>query len=637
VIRCRTLGPVEVTVDGATPPAELLWRKNIALLVYLARSPRRTRTREHLVGLLWGDRPETAARHSLREAVHALRRAAGDRCVETVGEQVRLADGLVELDVERFETLAGAGDWAAAAELALGEFLEGLSVPGAPEFEDWLMLERQKLRQRSVAVLVHEAEALLRRGDQTASAEHARRALMLDPLAELAVRGLMRALAVGGERAAALAAFESYALRARESQGTEPDAETLKLAEQVRLERGWKAASREDEEGKARGAESRRTPLVGRERELTELLDLWQRCCASARAAIAFLEGDTGVGRTRLADEVAARARLGGASASAVRAVPGDAAEAWSVVLGLARGGLIEARGLAAANPEALAAFATRISEWGDRFAAARRAAPLPLGHALAEIVRAAADEQPVLLVVDDAQWIDTESLNALDATVRDNAAAPLLVVLTRSRHPAHEALDRVRAAVGRDTPGTVLELLPLAPQALRDLAHWALPAYTPAELDRITRRIAVDSAGLPLLAVELLHAVALGLNLHETPQAWPEQHQTLEQTLPGDLPEAVVSAIRVGFRRLSKDAQLVLAAASVLGDTVDATTLTRATGIARERVVAALDEAEWQRWLAADGRGYSYVARIVRDVVGYDMVTAGQRRRFLQAAQLPA
>ena len=636
MIGCRTLGPVEVTVDGATPPAELLWRKNLALLVYLARSPRRTRNREHLVGLLWGDRPETAARHSLREAVRVLRRAAGDRCVETVGEQVRLANGVIELDVERFETLAGGGDWAGAAELAQGEFLEGLSVPGAPEFEDWLTLERQKLRQRSIEVLVHQAEALLRRGDQTGSAECARRALMLDPLAEPAVRGLMRALAVGGERAAALAAFEGYADRARESQGTEPDAETLKLAEQVRLERSWKAASREDD-GKARGAESRRVPLVGRERELTELLDLWQRCSTSRRAAIAFLEGDTGVGRTRLADEVAARARLGGAAASAVRAVPGDAAEAWSVVLGLARGGLIEARGLAAANPEALAAFATRISEWGDRFAAARHAAPLPPGHALAEIVRCAADEQPVLLVVDDAQWIDTESLNALDAVVRDLAAAPLLVVLTRSRHPPHEALDRVRAEVGRDTPGTVLELLPLTPQAVRDLAHWALPAYTPVELDRITRRIAVDSAGLPLLAVELLHAVALGLDLHEKPQAWPEQHQTLEQTLPGDLPEVVVSAIRVGFRRLSKDAQLVLAAASVLGDTVDATALARATGIARERVLAALDEAEWQRWLAADGRGYSYVARIVRDVVGYDMVTAGQRRRFLQAAQLLA
>ena len=54
MILCHTLGPVEVTLDGGPAPAELLWRKNLAMLIYLARSPRRTRSRDHLVGLLWG-------------------------------------------------------------------------------------------------------------------------------------------------------------------------------------------------------------------------------------------------------------------------------------------------------------------------------------------------------------------------------------------------------------------------------------------------------------------------------------------------------------------------------------------------------------------------------------------------------
>src|SRR5438034_5453732 len=63
----RVLGPARVTVGGAEapPPPELLWRKHLALLVYLARSPRKSRTREHLVGLLWSDRDEKQARHSL--------------------------------------------------------------------------------------------------------------------------------------------------------------------------------------------------------------------------------------------------------------------------------------------------------------------------------------------------------------------------------------------------------------------------------------------------------------------------------------------------------------------------------------------------------------------------------------------
>src|SRR2546430_1113862 len=75
---CRVLGPVRVTVAGADAPAELLWRKHVALLVYLARSPRKSRTREHLIGLLWSDRDQRQARHSLSEALRVLRRALAD-------------------------------------------------------------------------------------------------------------------------------------------------------------------------------------------------------------------------------------------------------------------------------------------------------------------------------------------------------------------------------------------------------------------------------------------------------------------------------------------------------------------------------------------------------------------------------
>jgi len=65
MITLRTLGPVEVTVDGEPAPRELLWRKNLALLLYLARSPERRRSREHLVAVFWGDKPDASSRHSL--------------------------------------------------------------------------------------------------------------------------------------------------------------------------------------------------------------------------------------------------------------------------------------------------------------------------------------------------------------------------------------------------------------------------------------------------------------------------------------------------------------------------------------------------------------------------------------------
>src|SRR6059036_995120 len=108
MIVVRALGPADVIVNGAAAPAELLWKKNLALLVYLARSPKRLRTREHLVGLLWADKPEKAARHSLNVAVEVLRRAVGHAGLESNTAQVRVLPGAVELDTDTLEALAAA-------------------------------------------------------------------------------------------------------------------------------------------------------------------------------------------------------------------------------------------------------------------------------------------------------------------------------------------------------------------------------------------------------------------------------------------------------------------------------------------------------------------------------------------------
>jgi hypothetical protein len=99
-------------------------------------------------------------------------------------------------------------------------------------------------------------------------------------------------------------------------------------------------------------------------------------------------------------------------------------------------------------------------------------------------------------------------------------------------------------------------------------------------------------------------------------------------------LPDAIVGAIRVGFRRLTKNAQSVLAAVSVLEGPVSTAVLSKTSNLADEKLHAALDELEWQRWLAADVRGYSFVARIVQQVVSRDMITDGQKHRILAAAR---
>src|SRR5947199_1200377 len=98
MIACRILGPVELSVNGAGAPAELLWRKNLALLVYLARSPKRARARDHLIGLLWPDKPDGAAPHSLNEALRVLRRCTGDPGLERPGDRIRIAADAGERD-----------------------------------------------------------------------------------------------------------------------------------------------------------------------------------------------------------------------------------------------------------------------------------------------------------------------------------------------------------------------------------------------------------------------------------------------------------------------------------------------------------------------------------------------------------
>lgn len=626
MIACRALGPPEITLDGGLAPPELTWRKHLALLVYLARSPR-GRTREHLAGLLWADRPEASARHSLNVALHAVRRHSGDASVEASGGTVKLAPGAVRLDVDALEACAARSDWMGAAQLVAGEFMEGFAVPGASAFEDWLAAERSAWRQRGVDVLVRRCDELLRDGQAQEAAAVALRAATLDPRSELAERAVIRGLALAGDPAAAMDHFTAFARRIQEELGGQPEAETATLAARVREQRRARPASRA---GTPAAAEA--LPLVGRETELQRLLDRLAGARETPRASALVIEGESGMGKTRLLEEMLARARLDGWTVASARAVEADADQPWSGALTLARGGLLDATGIGGAPAPALGALAAVLPEWAERFPGATSPSPgWPLGRALSEVLRAATEEHPAVLAVDDAQWLDRDSLLALLAALRDLATAPLVVALGVAPLPSRDDLDELRRHLGRDVGGAAVHVGALGPAALTALARRLLPRYTEVELDRVVRRVAIDSAGLPLLAVELFRAVALGLDLGTTQTAWPEPAKTLDQSLPGDLPDAVVAAIRIGYRRLSADAQRVLAAASILGDRVPAARLTGALRLPETTVHEALDELEWQRWLVSEPRGYGFVARIVRQVIERDMLTPGQRRRLLE------
>ena len=630
MIRCRTLGPVQVQLKGAPGPPELLWRKNLALLVYLARSPRGTRSRQHLIALLWADKPEAPARHSLNEAIRTLRAVLGDQ-VSTTSDQVRLQAGAVELDVNELERLAGAGDWAGASGLAGGVFCDGLGIPDASGFEDWLTVERAGWARRQVEVLLRHADDLERRGFATNAMQAAERALELEPASEPAIRMVMRNLALLGDRAAAIARFHRFRAGLTGLLGMEPDAETVALAE--RLRRGARLWRRMPASPDPTAA-TRRLPLVGRAPELERLVGRVTASWQASRAVVVVVEGHPGLGRSRMLEEVTESADLGAASVVAARAVTADRGDAASGIVALACGGLLDAPGIAAAPGSALATLGARITEWAERFPAVAGAGTLSPGRAFTEVVRAAVAERPVLIAVDDAHWLDSESYGTLEGLLRDLARAPLALVLSVPADNSPVELDALRARFGRDVPGEALILGPLTLADVRQLATHVLPAVTAEQQDRVARRVLADSAGIPLLVVELLSALASELNLEVLAGGWPTRFRTLDQTLPGDLPDSIVAAIRVGFRRLSLEAQRTLRTAAMLDDHATLRELTAITGFAEAAAAAALDELEWSRWLMADARGYAFVARIVRDVIVRDMLTPGERRRIEEHRQ---
>lgn len=620
-----------MTVDGAPTPPELLWRRNLALLVYLARSPKRSRSREHLIGLLWPEKPEPAARHSLNEALRPLRRCLGEQAITAQADRIQLMADAVRLDTEEFEIRVQAGDWPGAAALVAGVFLEGLAIPGASGFEEWLSAEQRHWSQRTIEALLHVAEGDLDAGRVREAAATALRARTIDPVSEAAVRILMRARALDGDRAGALQAHAELQERLKRDLKVSPSADTVVLMERIRRERdvGPRVARVRTDV-----PERRRAPLVGREQELASVWEVWRGGPAAGSAAAVVVAGDPGVGKTRLVDEVVGRIRLDGAIPAVIRAVEGDRNAPYNGLLGLARGGLLDAAGIAAAPPASLVWFIDRIPEWADRFPTVKQVTGSSTpDQAFHDVLNGALDEQPVALVVDHAEWIDRESLLVLIEVLRDFAQRRLFLVVTAPAAPSRAELDELESRLGRDVNGRLIRVEPLPPSVVRRLAEWAVPSYDVGALDRLARRVYADSAGLPLLAIELLNAVAVGLDLAAIQGSWPEPLKTLDQSLPGDLPQGIVSALRVSFRRLSPDAQHILQVAAVLSAPLEVERLSRGSGLSTAAVAEALDELEWNRWLTLDGRGYGFAARIVRAVIAEDQLTPGQRQRILAAA----
>jgi WD40 repeat protein/DNA-binding SARP family transcriptional activator len=233
----RFLGPVQIEREGE-PVRGFESRKALALLAYLAAEGQPV-PRDRLVDLFWEDKSLAQGRNNLSWVLSRLSTFLPD-CLQadrhTVAFLGESAESTYWLDLDVFEELEAQGDplsLDAAVALFRGEFLEGLSLRGCPEFELWQVQEQERWRGRAAAALRELVAYHSGRGEVERGLRYARRLLQLEPWREQAHREVMRLLALDGQRGAALVQFETCRRLLDEELGVEPSQATEDLYRQI--------------------------------------------------------------------------------------------------------------------------------------------------------------------------------------------------------------------------------------------------------------------------------------------------------------------------------------------------------------------------------------------------------------------
>ena len=227
----KTLGGVSFHNDAGElrPPT----RKAVAMLVYLGLSPRGTRSREHLAGVLWGRSADEQSRASLRQTLSSLRKLLGDQAdlLLSDGETVGIDRDRIAIDVLEFEALANSADQAEmerSAQLCEGIFLEGFSLK-EDGFEEWMGFRRQQCNEIAMSLFVRLAEHYHLLRDYETALRYAQRLLALDPMREQAHRLLMELFACLGRREQALLQYDDCEQLLQKDLKVEPSSETREL------------------------------------------------------------------------------------------------------------------------------------------------------------------------------------------------------------------------------------------------------------------------------------------------------------------------------------------------------------------------------------------------------------------------
>jgi DNA-binding SARP family transcriptional activator len=616
----RLLGQLRLSVDGQTVDGPATARLQ-SLFAYLLLHSDAPQSRAHLSFTFWPDASESNARNNLRQLLHQLRQALPDpdRHLRADANSVQWIPGpSFSLDVALFdralaeaEAAGRAGDAArrrACLERA-ADLCHGPLLPSC--YDDWIGPSREALARRCEDAVDALASLLEEQREYAGAIARVRHWLEHDPLDEEAHRRLMRLLALTGDRVAALQAYRQCAEALRRELGAEPTAETVRTYERIRgAEPGPPAQSG----GREQTPEA--PSLVGRQAEWARLREAWD-VAVQGRASLALVTGDAGIGKSRLAEELLTWAERQGVAAAKTRSYAAEGRLSLAPVSEWLRSGALAPHlarledvwrvEVARILPEVLAGRPdlprpAPMTEFGDR---------LRFFEGLARAALAA--PPPLLLLIDDLQWCDRETLEWLHFLTRFDPEARLLVLGTAraevldAGHPLPALLRHLRAA----SRLVEIALEPLDAAETADLA--AQVGSRAFDADAATR-LYRETEGNPLFIVETVRAEGGG-----GPPGAPDRG------IPG-LPPRAHAVIAGRLALLSDHAREIAAAAAVVGRAFTPDVLLHLIGD-EAVVVRALDELWRKRLVREQGpNAYDFTHDKLRDVA-YGETSAPQRR----------
>jgi DNA-binding SARP family transcriptional activator/predicted ATPase len=631
LLQIHLLGECRLVYDGAPVRVGATARLH-TLLAYLLLHRDAPQPRHHLAYLFWPDAPEEQARNNLRQLLHQLRHALPDADRFLSADAATLcwrADASFSLDVAEFERLLAQ---AAAAEqrpnrgaqrTALVEAVELYRADLLPScYDEWIVPERERLRQRYQEALAMLVQLLEAQRDYGAAIRYAQRWLRHDALAEDAYRALMRLLALTDDRAGALRVYHRCVTVLRSELGVEPSPATRDLHERLLQ------MDAQPPPGIAPDRPVATMPaFVGRQREWEQVQTAWQRA-SSGEPRFVLVTGEAGIGKSRLAEDLLAWARRQGVVVAQARSYAAEGQLSLAPVTDWLRSDGLRPY-LAQLDPVWLSEVARILPELlAQRHDLARPEPITEYGQrqrffdALARAILAA--PQPLLLLIDDLQWCDQETLEWLHFLLRFDPAARLLVVgCARAEElPAQHPLRRFLLHRGNTTGVMQLELQPLD---AAETAHLAAQVVG-HELDvDAALRLYHETDGIPLFVVETVRA-----DIAHAPEPGREVSLVRDTPVANDqspLPPRVYSVIAGRLAQLSAPARALLGLAAAMGRAFTLDDLLAAGISDEESVVRVLDELWTKRIVHEQGvDSYDFTHDKLREVT-YAEISVPQRR----------